>query len=100
MNIVQIRLRKSFIVKSICVFTLVIFFMSSNAYGETEKAPSQYIVLSSNAGKHLSGQGVTISGEYFNSNNEFLDEAITIKYFDTQTDRQNVDTLLTNTVYS
>jgi len=43
---------------------------------------------------------VTISGEYFDSNNKFLEEAITIKYFYTETNRENVDELYRNTVYS
>jgi len=42
--------------KSICIVALVVFFMSGIAYAEPEKSPSQYIVLSSHAGKHLTGK--------------------------------------------
>jgi len=96
----QERFVKLLDVKLICILTLVVFFMSANAYGEPEEAISQYIKLTPYAGKHLAGQSVTITGEYYNSNNEFLEEVITIKYFDTKTDRGNVDELHSNTVFS
>jgi len=95
------RFVKLFDIKLICVLALVVFFMSGSAYGvEPEKGPSQYIVLSSHAGKHLAGQSVTISGLHFNSNNDMLEDAITIKYFDTKTVRENVDEIHSNIVYS
>ena len=83
------RFVKLFDIKLICVLALVVFFVSGSAYGDAEKGPSQYIVLSSHAGKHLAGQSVTISGMYFNSNNDKLEDAITIKYFDTKTVNEN-----------
>ena len=78
----QTRFAKLFNLKSICIFTLVIFFMSGNAYAQDPiRGTNEFIELSSHADKHLVGQNVAISGIYYDSNGQPIDGSIKLRYF-------------------
>ena len=79
---IQPKFVKLLNLKSICIFTLVIFFMSGNAYAQDPiRGTNEFIKLSSHANKHLIGQNVAISGIYYDSDGQPLDGSIKLRYF-------------------
>jgi len=87
--------------KSICIISLIIFFMTGTAYAqEDEKESIKYLTITPQASNHLIGESVAISGKYVNSSEHFIEEFITIRIFDLDTPTGIVDEVYFKEIYS
>lgn len=95
------KFRKLLNLQFVFLATLIIFSMTSTAYAqEPVKAPSKYLTITPQAGNHLVGETVTISGKYVDSTEKFIEEFITIRIFDLETPTGIVEEVYFKEIFS
>jgi len=99
---IQKNLGKLFDLKLIGILVILVFFMTGTAYAnEHDKEElSKYLTITPQAANHLIGESVAISGKYVNSQEEYVEEFITIRIFDLDTVDGIVDEVYFKEIYS